>query len=131
MGSVGQDSVSVVIVDDQRPFRVAAKTVVRLTPGFVLSGEAESGEEAITRVEELRPDLVLMDINMPGISGIESTRQLMALHPDLTVILLSTYPPDDLPADALTCGAAGYVNKDQFGPEILKDVWDAGQKKSA
>jgi DNA-binding NarL/FixJ family response regulator len=72
-----------------------------------------------------------MDINMPGISGIESTRQLMALHPDLTVILLSTYPPDDLPADALTCGAAGYVNKDQFGPEILKDVWDAGQKKSA
>jgi DNA-binding NarL/FixJ family response regulator len=131
MGSVGQDSVSVVIVDDQRPFRMAAKTVVRLTPGFALSGEAESGEEAITRVEELRPDLVLMDINMPGISGIESTRQLMALHPDLTVILLSTYPPDDLPADALTCGAAGYVNKDQFGPELLKDVWDAGQQKSA
>jgi DNA-binding NarL/FixJ family response regulator len=47
------------------------------------------------------------------------------------VVLLSTYPPDDLPADALTCGASGYVNKDQFGPDILQDVWDAGRTKSA
>jgi DNA-binding NarL/FixJ family response regulator len=114
------------VVDDQRPFRLAAKTVVRLTPGFVLSGEAESGEEALSKVDELQPDLVLMDINMPGISGIESTRQLIAKHPDLTVILLSTYPPDDLPADALTCGAAGYVNKDEFGPDVLTKVWQAG-----
>jgi DNA-binding NarL/FixJ family response regulator len=126
MVSVGQDMVSVVVVDDQRPFRLAAKTVIRLTPGFVLTGEAESGEEALTKVEELQPDLVLMDINMPGISGIESTRQLIATHPDLKVILLSTYPPDDLPADALTCGAAGYVNKDEFGPDVLTKVWDAG-----
>jgi two-component system, NarL family, invasion response regulator UvrY len=125
MGSVGRD-VSVVVVDDQRPFRLAAKTVVRMTPGFVLSGEAESGEEALARVDELQPDLVLMDINMPGISGIESTRQLIAKHPDLTVILLSTYPPDDLPADALSCGAAGYVNKDEFGPDVLTKVWAAG-----
>lgn len=125
MGFVGRD-VAVVVVDDQRPFRLAAKTVVRMTPGFVLSGEAESGEEALTRVDELHPDLVLMDINMPGISGIESTRQLIAKHPDLTVILLSTYPPDDLPADALTCGAAGYVNKDEFGPDVLTKVWEAG-----
>jgi two-component system, NarL family, invasion response regulator UvrY len=122
---VGRD-VSVVVVDDQRPFRLAAKTVVRMTPGFVLSGEAESGEEALARVDELQPDLVLMDINMPGISGIESTRQLIAKHPDLTVILLSTYPPDDLPADALSCGAAGYVNKDEFGPDVLTKVWAAG-----
>jgi two-component system invasion response regulator UvrY len=128
MMAVGQDSVSVVIVDDQRPFRLAAKTVVRLTPGFVLSGEAESGEEALVKVDELRPDLVLMDINMPGISGIESTRRLMAGHPDLKVILLSTYPPDDLPADALTCGAAGYVNKEEFGPDVLTKVWEAGPK---
>jgi two-component system invasion response regulator UvrY len=130
MMPVGPTAVSVVVVDDQRPFRVAAKAVVRLTPGFVLSGEAESGEEAITKVQELRPDLVLMDINMPGTSGIESTRRLMADHPDLKVILLSTYTADDLPADALSCGAAGYVNKDEFGPQVLRAVWEGGQRSA-
>ena len=118
-------NVSVVVVDDQRPFRAAAKSVVRLTPGFVLAGEAESGEEGLTMVEQLRPDLVLMDMNLPGISGVESTRRLVANHPDLKVILLSTYTPGDLPADALDCGAAGYVNKDEFGPQLLTELWES------
>ncbi|MDP9074880.1 MAG: response regulator transcription factor [Actinomycetota bacterium] len=115
--------ISVLVVDDQPPFRLAAKAVVRMTPGFELSGEAASGEEAIDKVDALLPDLVLMDINMPGINGIESTRRLVASHPDLKVILLSTYTPDDLPADADDCGAAGYVNKDEFGPQVLQSLW--------
>ena len=123
MASVGEPSVSVLVVDDQPPFRLAAKSVVRMTPGFELSGEAASGEEALEKVEALRPDLVLMDINMPGINGIESTRRLIARHPDLKVILLSTYAADELPAGAGDCGAAGYVNKDEFGSQVLQDVW--------
>src|ERR1700738_4445765 len=126
-GSVDQDTVSVLVVDDQSPFRLAAKSVVRMTPGFELSGEAASGEEALDQVEALHPDLVLMDINMPGISGIESTRRLVADHPDLRVILLSTYTAEDLPADARDCGAAGYVNKEEFGPQVLQAMWTKKQ----
>jgi len=125
MSAVADRVVSVVVVDDQIPFRAAAKSVVRMTPGFELTGEAASGEEAVERVATLEPDLVLMDINMPGISGIESTRRIMAAHPEVRVVLLSTYREDDLPADARDCGAAAYVNKDEFGPEVLRHVWTA------
>ena len=125
MTPVVDHAVSVVVVDDQLPFRAAAKSVVRMTPGFELTGEAASGEEAVERVATLEPDLVLMDINMPGISGIESTRRIMAAHPEVRVVLLSTYREDDLPADARDCGAAAYVNKDEFGPEVLRHVWTA------
>ena len=123
MTAVGEGAVSVLVVDDQLPFRLAAKSVVRLTPGFELSGEAQSGENALDQVEALRPDLVLMDINMPGISGIEATRRIVAAHPGQKVVLLSTYTADDLPADAVDCGASGYVNKEEFGPQVLQALW--------
>jgi DNA-binding NarL/FixJ family response regulator len=112
--------VTVLVVDDQAPFRLAAKSVVSLTPGFQVVGEARSGEEAIERVTELHPQIVLMDINMDGISGIEATRQITGSHPNIRVVLLSTYSEEDLPADARTCGAAAYVHKELFGPEVLK-----------
>jgi DNA-binding NarL/FixJ family response regulator len=111
--------VSVLIVDDQLPFRMAARSVVGVTPGFDVVGEAKSGEEALDQVAALHPQLVLMDINMDGISGIEATRRITAEYPGTKVILLSTYDADDLPADARTCGAAGYVHKEQFGPDVL------------
>jgi two-component system, NarL family, invasion response regulator UvrY len=119
------DQVGVLIVDDQAPFRRAARAVLMATPGFAIIGEAETGEQAVELVTELAPALVLMDINMPGINGIEATRRICAEHPQVVVILLSTYQADDLPADAATCGAAAYVNKEQFGPGILKDLWAA------
>jgi DNA-binding NarL/FixJ family response regulator len=111
--------VAVLIVDDQRPFRVAARSVVGVTPGFEVVGEASSGEEAVEKVDVLSPDLVLMDINMEGIGGIEATRRICAAHPEVHVVLLSTYDAEDLPADARTCGAVGYVHKEQFGPDVL------------
>jgi DNA-binding NarL/FixJ family response regulator len=117
------DVASVLIVDDQRPFRVAARAVVRATPGFEVVGEAISGEDAVEQVEALAPDLVLMDINMEGISGIEATRRITAAHPATIVLLLSTYDAEDLPADARTCGAAAYVHKEDFGPDDLLRVW--------
>lgn len=123
-------SVTVLVVDDQAPFRLAVKSVVRLTPGFELSGEATNGEEAIEKVEAQHPDLVLMDINMPGLSGIEATRRLVARHPGLKVVLLSTYSAADLSTDAKDCGAVSYVHKEEFGPQVLRALWaqeaDAG-----
>jgi two-component system, NarL family, invasion response regulator UvrY len=116
-------AVAVLIVDDQAPFRRAAAAVVKVTGGFDVVGEADSGEEAVELAGTLEPQLVLMDINMGGISGIEATRRITAVSPDVVVVLLSTYRVDDLPADAATSGAVAYVNKEEFGPQVLQDVW--------
>ena len=122
--SPDREAVGVLIVDDQAPFRRAAKMVMAATPGFEVIGEAETGERAVELFEELAPGLVLMDINLgPGINGIEATRRITAAHPDATVLLLSTYQAADLPSGADTCGAAGYVNKEEFGPAVVLDLW--------
>ncbi len=93
---------------------------------FEIVGEAESGEEAITAVGETHPDLVLMDINMGGMDGIEATRIITAQTPSPMVVLLSTYDLADLPAAARSSGAAAYVNKDDFGGRVLRHLWGAG-----
>ena len=117
------EPVPVVIVDDQAPFRRAAHAVITATDGFTVVGEAGSGEEALEMVEDLGPALVLMDINLPGINGIEATRRITRAHPQLVVMLLSTYQAADVPADAGDCGAAAYVHKEDFGPALVRDVW--------
>lgn len=116
-------TVSVLIVDDQPPFRAVARTVVDLAPGFAVVGEAETGEAALQQATELAPSIVLMDINLPGINGIDATRQIVGAAPDTVVILLSTYDADSLPSGADDCGAAGYVHKEDFSPAMLRDLW--------
>ena len=117
-------TVRVLIVDDQLPFRAVARTVIGMTAGFEVAAEAESGEEAIDAVASDPPDLVLMDINLPGINGIEATRRIRADHPAVEVILLSTYSEADLPADAREVGALAYVHKEDFGPALVRELWD-------
>ena len=90
---------------------------------FELAGEASSGYEAIELADRLNPELVLMDINMPQMSGIEATRKILAAHPDTVVILCSTYDLRDLPADAGSSGAAGYVHKERLGADLLRGLW--------
>ena len=113
------------VVDDQAPFRAVARTVVALTAGFTVAAEAETGEDAIAVAAELLPDVVLMDINLPGISGIEATRQITTTRPGVVVILLSTYTESDLPADARSCGAAAYIHKEELTADLLRELWAA------
>jgi two-component system invasion response regulator UvrY len=115
--------VTVVIADDQAPFREAAGAVVGATSGFELVGEADSGELAVELVESLAPDLVLMDINMAGIGGIEAAERIAEAHPDTVTFLVSTYQEGDLPAAAHSSGAVAYIHKEDFGPQLLRDLW--------
>jgi len=114
---------AVVVVDDQAPFRLAAKAVLRRIDCFELAGEASSGPEAIRLVDALRPALVLMDINMPEMNGIEATQRILAAHPDVVVFLCSTYDVADLPPGVAASGASAYVNKEQFGADTLRRLW--------
>ena len=116
-------TVRVLIVDDQAPFRRAAQAVVAATPAFEAVAEAESGEDAVALATTLSPALVLMDINMPGMDGIEASRRITAGQPGTVVVLLSTYQADDLPEQAASCGAVGYIHKEDFGPAVLQDIW--------
>jgi DNA-binding NarL/FixJ family response regulator len=115
--------VGVLLVDDQAPFRMAARAVLRRADGFELVGEASSGAEAIELVDELSPDLVLMDINMPEMNGVEATRRILEGHPAVTVFLCSTYDAADLPTDAPSSGAAAYVHKEHLSPTTLERLW--------
>jgi two-component system invasion response regulator UvrY len=120
-------TVSVLIVDDQPPFRAVARTVVDLAPGFEVVAEAESGEDALAQAAVLAPSMVLMDINLPGINGIDATRQIVDGAPGTVVILLSTYDADSLPGGAAECGAARYVHKEDFSPAVLREVWESAK----
>lgn len=124
---VGNDEhVSVLVVDDQAPFRLAARAVISRAVGFELVGEAGTGEEAVELAEALNPDLVLMDINMGEMDGIEAARRITASQPGVVVILVSTYGIDDLPPPARTSGAAAYLNKDELSPRTIRRLWEAG-----
>jgi DNA-binding NarL/FixJ family response regulator len=123
--AVVTDTVRVLIVDDQEPFRSAARLVIEMTDGFEVAGEAADGEEAVDLADELTPDLVLMDVKMPGIDGIEATRRIVAARPGTRVIVLSTY--DEYAEQAVGAGAVAYLSKSDFGPDQIVDAWSSAE----
>jgi DNA-binding NarL/FixJ family response regulator len=115
-------SVRVLTVDDQELFRGVARDVIDATPGFESVGEACSGEEALEAVERLAPELVLLDVRMPGIGGIEVAQRLADSHPETVVVLISIDERVDVPS-AANLGAVPLVRKQDFGPRMLRRLW--------
>jgi DNA-binding NarL/FixJ family response regulator len=118
-------AVRVLIVDDLEPFRRAARAVVEATADFEVAGEVADGETSVEAAESLRPDIVLMDVNLPGISGLEATRRIHAIAPRIMVLLMSTREAQEFAGKAAECGAAAYLPKSLLTPEQLMDLWAA------
>ena len=118
------DTVGVLIVDDQPPFLVAARQLIASTPGFEFVGEATSGEGAVTLAAALRPDLVLMDVRMPGLGGLGAARCITAARSASAVVLVSTDPQDVPAAAAEGCGALAVISKQHLRPSKLAALWE-------
>jgi DNA-binding NarL/FixJ family response regulator len=120
----GQHDVGVLTVDDQAAFRRAAADVIAATSGFESVGEAQTGEEAVEAVERLHPELVLLDVRMRGIDGIEASRRITSSHPGTVVVLISIEDPAGLADAARASGAATLARKQDFGPALLRRIWE-------
>lgn len=117
--------VGVMTVDDQAVFRRAARDVIEATAGFEYVGEAACGEEALALANVLRPDLLLVDVCMPGIDGLETARRLSAAHPSSTIVLISSEALDGVSGEFASCGAAAFFRKEELGPAMLQRLWEA------
>jgi two-component system, NarL family, invasion response regulator UvrY len=116
-------TVRVLTVDDQAMFRRVARDVIDATAGFEAIGEATNGKEALAAVARLAPDLVLLDVRMPGMDGIEVARRLAVSHPATRVVLISIEESVDIPSAARLAGAVPLVRKQDFGPRLLRRIW--------
>ncbi|MET8685093.1 response regulator transcription factor [Streptomyces sp. NPDC004732] len=117
-----REPVRVVIVDDEQLVRLALRLVIDGEPDLTVVAEAADGDAALTAVEEHRPDVVLMDIRMPGRDGLDTTRELLARPTPPRVLMLTTFDSDDLVLGALRAGALGFVLKDTPPARILDAV---------
>ncbi len=110
--------IRVLLADDQRLVRESLATLLGLLDGIELLATASDGEEALTLCDEHRPEVMLMDLRMPRLDGIEATRRLRERHPEVRVIALTTYADDESVLGALRAGARGYLTKDASGEDI-------------
>jgi NarL family two-component system response regulator LiaR len=117
-----KDRLAILIVDDHPLVRDAIKSHLEKQSDFKVVGEAADGEEAVKVAQELMPDVVIMDICLPGIDGLEATRRIKAANPDVCILALSMYDNSDLVLRILDAGASGYLTKSIFGEEISKAI---------
>jgi len=112
----------VLICDDQAIIRDGLEMLLKLEKDIEVVGQAQDGAEAVELAAKLQPDLMLMDLKMPGMTGIEATRQIRARYPHIKVLVLTTYDDDEWVFDAIRAGAAGYLLKDTPREEVVKAV---------
>lgn len=120
--TIASPPVQVLTVDDQAIFLRALRQLVGAAPGFVLVGEAQSGEEALERAADLQPDLILLDVRMPGMNGVETARRLLASNLRTTIVLFSLEPLLEV-EEVLELGVAAFVHKQDLSLRTLQAVW--------
>jgi len=113
------------IVEDQKDLREGLSTLVNFTPGFACIGAFRTMEECIARIKHEVPDVILSDIGLPGMSGIEGIRVIKEMYPDLTILVLTVYDDNEKIFDALCAGASGYLLKQTEPAELLRSVKEA------
>jgi DNA-binding NarL/FixJ family response regulator len=116
------DRVRIVLVDDDDLMRAGLRSVLSSDEAIEVVGEAGDGREAVDRIRQLRPDLVLMDIRMPHLDGISATREVLAATPDVKVVVLTTFEQDDYIFDALSAGASGFLLKRTKPEELIAAI---------
>ncbi len=121
---------NIIICDDQAVVRDGLEMLLTLEKDIEIIGTAQDGAEAVEMVVENQPDLVLMDLKMPGMNGIEVTRQICAKYPDVKVLVLTTYDDDEWVFDAIRAGATGYLLKDTPREEVIKAIRGTVEGKS-
>jgi two-component system, NarL family, response regulator LiaR len=112
----------VLVCDDQAIVRDGLELLLKLEADIEVVGAAQDGVEAVEMVDKLRPDLVLMDLKMPGMSGVEATRRICASHPAIKVLVLTTFDDDEWVFDAIRAGAAGYILKDTPREKVIEAI---------
>jgi DNA-binding NarL/FixJ family response regulator len=116
------DKVRILICDDQALIRDSLSIVLEKQEGMDVVGEAANGKEAVAAANALQPDIILMDIRMPEMDGIEATREILKKHPQIQIIVLTTFEEDELISECLSAGAAGYLLKDMTSAELVKAI---------
>jgi DNA-binding NarL/FixJ family response regulator len=116
------NNIRILLVDDQNLFREGLRTMLSVHPGLEVVGEAANGQQAIEQATYLRPDIVLMDLRMPGLDGVAATRQLHQLLPQSRVIVLTTFDDDEYVFDGLRAGAVGYLLKDVPSEKLVEAI---------
>jgi DNA-binding NarL/FixJ family response regulator len=114
--------IRVLVADDHPVFRRGMRAILGAESGTELVGEATDGEEAVVLALEFRPDVILMDLNMPGVGGIEATRRILRTSPHIAILVISMFEDDDSVFAALQAGARGYLLKGALKAEILRSI---------
>src|SRR4051812_42122925 len=118
----GSPPIRVLIADDHTLFRDGLRALLSSIADVEVAGEAATGDEAIARATEVRPDVILMDIQMPGVNGIEATRRVLAARPATGVLMLTMFEDDDSVFAAMRAGARGYILKGADQAEMLRAI---------
>lgn len=116
------ETITILIVDDHLPFRAGLRALLESSPAVTVVGDVGSGDEAILLAAKLQPDVILMDIQMSAINGIEATRQILATSPHIAILILTMFEDDDFVFAALRAGARGYLLKGTMKADLLRAI---------
>ncbi len=128
-GDSSARTIRIVTADDQPIFRRVAGAIIARTPGFELVGEATGGQAALDLVQDVDPDVVILDVRMPGVDGIEVASRLTAANSSTVIVLASATDSRELAERARSCGASAVVEKHWLTPRLLRGLWIAHRRR--